>query len=114
MNLPTSETTQHHADSTASLRMVLKLMDRWQLDAEQRASVLAMGNDESNRSELFYLLLATHKQLQLLFPVNRQLAYRWMTSRNDAFGGLKPIELVQRQGAQGLQMIHHYLQRLFA
>ena len=54
-------------------------------------------------------LLAIHKKLRMLFPRNRDLAYAWMSTRNKAFGGRTPAEVVADSGFAGLLMVRSYL-----
>lgn len=56
-------------------------------------------------------LLAIHKNLRLLFPHNRALAYRWMTTRNRAFDNCTPTEVISERGFTGLLMVRAYLDR---
>ena len=88
-------------DRGALAQMVMTLLDHWQLNTEDQAALLGLA--ASNRSALARYrkgdpigtsrdqmervghLLGIHKNLRLLFPQNRELAYRWMTSRNQAF-----------------------------
>jgi hypothetical protein len=56
-------------------------------------------------------LLGIHKNLRLLFPHNRDLAYRWMKSRNRAFDNRTPAEVVRVYGFAGLLMVRAYLDR---
>ena len=56
-------------------------------------------------------LLAIHKNLRLLFPHDRDLAYRWMTTRNRAFDNRTPVEVVREWGFAGLLMVRAYLDR---
>ena len=56
-------------------------------------------------------LLGIHKNLRLLFPQNRDLAYRWMTTRNKAFDNRTPVEVVKEWGFAGLLMVRGYLDR---
>ncbi|NCV71541.1 MAG: DUF2384 domain-containing protein, partial [Betaproteobacteria bacterium] len=49
--------------------------------------------------------------LRLLFPQNRDLAYRWMSTRNKAFDNLTPVEVVKEWGFAGLLMVRGYLDR---
>jgi hypothetical protein len=51
------------------------------------------------------------KNLRLLFPQNRDLAYRWMTTRNKAFENLTPVEVIRQWGFAGLLMVRAYLDR---
>ena len=55
-------------------------------------------------------LLGIHKSLRLLFPQNRDLAYRWMSTRNKAFDNLTPVEVVKERGFAGLLMVRAYLE----
>lgn len=108
------DTKPQHLDLSTQLKMVIRLMDLWQLSDVQRAAVLALGDNEQARQRAFAQLLAIHKMLRLLFPANRQLAYRWMTSQNKAFDGFTPIEMVQQQGVRGVQRAHDYLAQFAA
>ena len=60
------------------------------------------------------LILSIHQNLRLLFPQNRDLAYRWMTTRNKAFENLTPVEVVKESGFAGLLMVRGYLDRAMA
>lgn len=55
-------------------------------------------------------LLGIHKNLRLLFPQNRDLAYRWMSTRNKAFENLTPVEVVKEWGFAGLLMVRASLE----
>ena len=56
-------------------------------------------------------LLGIHRNLRLPFPQNRDLAYRWMSTRNKAFGNLAPVDVVKEWGFAGLLMVRGYLDR---
>lgn len=71
--------------------MVMTLLDHWKLSTEDQAS-----------------LLGIHKNLRLLFPHNRELAYRWMTTRNKAFDNQTPVEVVKGWGFAGLLMVRAF------
>jgi hypothetical protein len=112
-------------DRGALAQMVMALLDHWQLSTEQQAVLLGIAS--SNRSALVRYrrgepigtsrdqfervghLLGIHKSLRLLFPHNRELAYRWMTSRNKAFGNLSPVDVAKEWGFAGLLMVRAYL-----
>ena len=104
--------------------MAIALFDRWELSPENRAVLLdisegALGHygesdvaDSSwDRFERIGHLLAIHKNLRLLFPQNRDLRYRWMTTRNQAFDGQTPVEVVRARGLLGLLTVRAYLDR---
>ena len=118
-------TTSH--DRGALAKMVMELLEHWKLSTEDQAALLGIAS--SNRAALSNYrsgkpigtsrdqfervghLLGIHKSLRLLFPQNRDLAYRWMTTRNKAFDNLTPVDVVKEWGFTGLLMVRGYLDR---
>ncbi len=114
-------------DRGALARMVMRLFDHWQLSTEDQAALLgiaagnraALSNYRSGKPigtsrdqyERVGHLLGIHKNLRLLFPHNRELAYRWMSTPNKAFGNLTPVQVVRQWGFTGLLMVRSYLDR---
>lgn len=114
-------------DRSALSKMVMKLMDHWGLSTEQQAALLALNPSSratlgkyragapigTNLDQLERVghLLGIHKNLRLLFPQNRDLAYRWMTTRNKAFDNLTPVDVIQQWGFSGMLMVRCYLDR---
>lgn len=114
-------------DRGALARMVMRLLDHWDLSTEDQAALLGIA--ATNRAALTRYrkgdpigtsrdqyervghLLGIHKNLRLLFPQNRDLAYRWMTARNKAFDNLTPVDVVKEWGFSGLLMVRGYLDR---
>lgn len=114
-------------DRGALAKMVMTLLDHWKLGTEDQAALLGLA--ASNRSALARYrkgeaigssrdqyervghLLGIHKSLRLLFPHNRDLAYRWMTTRNKAFDNRTPIEVIKDWGFAGLLMVRAYIDR---
>ena len=114
-------------DRGALAIMVMTLLDHWQLSTEDQAALLGIAT--SNRAALSNYrsgkpigtsrdqyervghLLGIHKNLRLLFPQNRDLAYRWMSTRNRAFDHRTPVEVVKEWGFAGLLMVRAYLDR---
>jgi uncharacterized protein (DUF2384 family) len=114
-------------DRGALARMVMSLLDHWKLSTEDQAALLGIA--ASNRAALTRYrkgepigtsrdqyervghLLGIHKNLRLLFPQNRDLAYRWMTTRNKAFDNRTPVEVVKEWGFAGLLLVRAYLDR---
>ncbi len=107
--------------------MVMKLLDHWKLTTEDQAALLgiAAGNRAAltryrkgepigtsrDQYERVGHLLGIHKNLRLLFPQNRELAYRWMSTRNKAFDNLTPVDVIKEWGFAGLLMVRSYLDR---
>jgi len=126
-----SHVMRHEASSAedrgALARMVMALFDHWQLSTEDQAALLgiAAGNRAAlaryrkgepigtsrDQYERVGHLLGIHKNLRLLFPQNRDLAYRWMTTRNKAFDNRTPVEVVKEWGFAGLLMVRGYLDK---
>ena len=65
----------------------------------------------SVESPIGSIVVVVAHHLRLLFPHNRDLAYRWMTTRNKAFDNLTPVEVVKEWGFAGLLMVRAYLDR---
>ena len=112
-------------DRGALAKMLLTLFEHWNLTTEDQAMLLGLAS--SNRAALSRYrkgepigtsrdqydrvghLLAIHKNLRLLFPKNRELAYRWISTRNKAFDNLTPVEVIKEWGFAGLLLVRSYL-----
>lgn len=112
-------------DARARLaRMVTRLFDHWRLSAAEQAALLGLSTD--NRSTLARYrrgeplaesrdllervghLLGIHKSLRILFPHDRDLAYRWMSTPNRRLGG-RPVDVAVARGFEGLLALRRYL-----
>lgn len=118
VDLRTRETRERLA------RLVTRLFEHWQLPAAEQAALLGLSAD--NRSTLARYrkgdpladsrdlldrvghLLGIHKSLRILFPHDRDLAYRWMTTPNRRFGA-RPVDIVVQHGFEGLLALRRYL-----
>ena len=114
-------------DRGALAKMVMTLLDHWKLPTEDQAALLGLAISNraalnryrkgepigTNRDQFERVghLLGIHKNLRLLFPQNRDLVYRWMTTRNRAFENLTPLETIKEWGFAGLLMVRAYLDR---
>src|SRR5688572_3593882 len=105
-------------------KMVVALLDHWQLGAADQA--LLLGLSDQSRSTLARYrrgepladsadllaraghLLGIHKALRILFPHDRDLAYRWVSAPNRRFGERAPLEIM-KQGFEGLLAVRRYL-----
>ena len=118
------------ADSTdrkAIAAMLMTLFDHWKLSTEEQLD--ALGFSTTNRAVLARYrrgeaisasrdtleraghLLGIHKNTRLLFPHNRDLAYAWIKTRNQAFEHRAPIDVIREFGFAGLLMVLAYLDR---
>lgn len=114
-------------DRKAVASMLMTLFDHWDLTTEEQLD--ALGFSTKNRALLARYrrgesiaasrdtmeraghLLGIHKNLRLLFPHNRELAYAWMKTRNRAFENRTPVEVIREFGFAGLLMVLAYLDR---
>ena len=116
----------HGNDARSRLaRMVTKLFERWGLSLPEQAGLL--GLSVSNRASIARYragepladsrdlldrvgcLLGIHKTLRIMFPQNRELAYRWMSAFNRRLGR-RPVDLVLERGFEGLLALRRYLE----
>jgi hypothetical protein len=104
--------------------MVVRLLDHWDLSAGEQAGVLGLSGgsrstlaryrageplaDSRDLLDRARHLLGIHKSLRLLFPHDRDLAYRWMTTPNRRIGA-RPVDLVLAHGFEGLLALRRYL-----
>jgi len=111
----------------ALARMVTKAFELWQLGSDDQLAMLGLST--GNRAALSRYrrgeplaasrdlleraghILAIHKNLRLIFPQDRDLAYAWMTRRNRVFEGRTPMEVIREWGFAGLLMVRAYLDR---
>jgi hypothetical protein len=124
-NLAAHAAPDQQDDRGRLARMTMQLFDHWGLPPEDRASLLGLsagnraalaryrkGEPLANSRDLLERvghLLAIHKNLRLLFPHDRDLAYAWMTTRNRAFDGKTPVETIGEWGFSGLLHVRAYL-----
>jgi len=104
--------------------MVTRLLEHWDLTAMEQAEVLGLSTgsrstlgryrggeplaDSRDLLDRAGHLLGIHKSLRLLFPRDRDLAYRWMTQPNRRLGA-RPVDLIVEHGFEGLLAVRRYL-----
>ena len=124
----TYSAVQKTSDRGSISKMLMELFKLWAISTEGQLDMLGLARD--NRAALARYrkgvpmsasrdaneraghLLAIHKNLRLLFPHNRDLAYTWMSTRNNAFEGRTPVDVVRDYGFAGLLMVRSYLDRM--
>jgi hypothetical protein len=105
-------------------RMVVQLFDHWQLAATDQATLLGLSSDSratvaryrkgepiADSTDLLARaghLLGIHKSLRIMFPHDRDLAYRWVSTPNRRFGDHAPLEIM-RQGYEGILAVRRFL-----
>jgi hypothetical protein len=112
-------------ESRAQLaRMIVQLLDHWQLNATDQSRLLGLssqsrstlaryrrGEPLADSADLLARaghLLGIHKALRILFPHDRDLAYRWVSAPNRRFGERAPLDIM-KQGFEGLLAVRRYL-----
>jgi len=124
----TQSTVQSSTDRSSISKMLMQLFEHWAISTEDQLDMLGLAKE--NRAALSRYrkgvpmsasrdaneraghLLAIHKNLRLLFPHNRDLAYKWMSTRNRAFEGRTPVDVVRDYGFAGLLMVRSYLDKM--
>jgi hypothetical protein len=119
---------ENSTDRGSISKMLMQLFEHWAISTEDQLEMLGLSKD--NRAALARYrkgasmstsrdaieraghLLAIHKNLRLLFPHNRDLAYKWMSTRNNAFEGRTPVYVIRDFGFAGLLMVRSYLDRM--
>src|SRR5215210_5335070 len=106
-------------DARARLaRVVVALFDRWSLAPADQAALLGLspasrstlaryrrGEPLADSADLLARaghLLGIHKSLRIMFPHDRDLAYRWICAPNTRFDGATPLEVIRRHGYEGI------------
>jgi hypothetical protein len=105
-------------------RMVVSLLDHWNLAPNDQAVLLGLstqsrstiaryrrGEPLADSADLLARaghLLGIHKALRILFPHDRDLAYRWVSTPNRRFG-VSPLDVMKRHGYEGILAVRRYL-----
>lgn len=115
----------------AVTKMVIRLFEHWKLTYEQQSMLLGLsththstiarykkgvatlssGRDMQDRAGH---LLAIHKILRTIFPLNNELVYTWPSTPNAYFNGRSPIQVIADDGFLGLVNVRHYLENYLA
>ena len=106
-------------------RLVAALFDNWGISPADQALLLGLssqsrstvaryrrGEPLADNADLLARaghLLGIHKALRIIFPHDRDLAYRWVTTPNRRFGGIPPLEVMRRHGFEGVLAVRRYL-----
>jgi hypothetical protein len=113
----------HSKESRISLtKMVIHLFCQWQIPLVDQAALLNRSSsticryhngacfaDDNDMHARVTNLLCIHKNLRILFPHNRDLVYRWVSAKNQAFDGKAPIELMKKE-LNGIIAVGNYLE----
>lgn len=110
---------------TSLAKMIMKLFDLWHLNNEDQSALLGLstrgrttlnryrkGNPFADNQDLMDRaghLLGIHKSLRLIFPHNKDLAYRWISMPNKRFDNKSPLDIMKERRFEGLLAIRRYL-----
>lgn len=128
MNQVAVTANQSDPNRGALAKMVTRAFEHWKLGTEDQLAMLGLAAHSrsalgryrrgeplaANRDLLERAghVLAIHKNLRLVFPQDRDLAYAWMTQRNRAFNGLTPVDVIKEWGFAGMLTVRAYLDRI--
>jgi len=106
-------------------KSIMNLFDLWNLKNEDQASLLGLsmgvrtslsryrkGHPFADNQDLLDRaghLLGIHKSLRLIFPHNKELAYRWVTQPNKRFENKSPLDIMKERRFEGLLAIRRFL-----
>ncbi len=110
---------------TSLAKMIMNLFDLWELGNEDQAALLGLstkgrmslsryrkGSPFADNQDLLDRaghLLGIHKSLRLIFPHNKNLAYRWISQPNKRFENKSPLAIMKERRFEGLLAIRRYL-----
>jgi transcriptional regulator with XRE-family HTH domain len=106
-------------------RLVVSLLDHWGVPLNDQAALLGLsvqsrstiaryrrGEPLADSADLLARaghLLGIHKALRIMFPHDRDLAYRWVSTPNRRFAGARPLDIMKRHGYEGILAVRRYL-----
>jgi hypothetical protein len=121
---PTLPALKTRESRTQLARMIVQLLDHWQLNATDQSALLGLSSQSRSTLSRYRRgepladsadmlaraghLLGIHKALRIIFPHDRDLAYRWVSAPNRRFGDRAPLEIM-KQGFEGLLAVRRYL-----
>jgi hypothetical protein len=106
-------------------RMIVKLFAHWGLSGGDQTALLGLSSDSRSTLARYRRgepladsadllgrvghLLGIHKALRILFPHDRDLVYRWVTTANRRFDGRTPLAVMREHGYEGILAVRRYL-----
>ncbi|MDA8104523.1 MAG: MbcA/ParS/Xre antitoxin family protein [Nitrospiraceae bacterium] len=124
-NKVTTEVRRSRESRVALAKMIMKLFDLWKLSTQDQMALLGLSEgsrmsltryrkgeplaDSRDLMDRVAALLSIHQSLRILFPQNRELAYKWPITPNRAFNDQSPVELIRKEGFLGLLTVKRRL-----
>lgn len=126
MQEPAPQVDLHARGSRERLaRLVVSLLDHWGVPLNDQAALLGLsvqsrstiaryrrGEPLADSADLLARaghLLGIHKALRIMFPHDRDLAHRWVSTPNRRFAGARPLDIMKRHGYEGILAVRRYL-----
>ena len=123
---PQQHVDLHDRDARTRLaKLIVNLFDLWKLTPSDQAMLLGLspasrstlaryrrGEPLADSADLIARvghLLGIHKSLRIIFPHDRDLAYRWICAPNRRFDGASPLDVIRRYGYEGILAVRRYL-----
>jgi hypothetical protein len=101
------------------------LLDLWKVSPADQAALLGLsaqsrstvaryrkGEPLADSADLLARaghLLGIHKALRIIFPQDRDLAYRWIRTPNRRFDDATPLDIMKKHGYEGILAVRRYL-----
>lgn len=120
-----TEVRKSRESRVALAKMVMKLFDLWRVSTQDQMALLGLSGgsrmsltryrkgeplaDSRDLLDRVAALLSIHQSLRILFPQNRELAYKWPVTPNRAFDGQSPVEFIRKEGFLGLLIVKRRL-----
>jgi transcriptional regulator with XRE-family HTH domain len=105
--------------------LVITLLGHWKLGPADQAALLGLspqsrstvaryrkGEPLADSADLLARaghLLGIHKSLRIMFPHDRDLAYRWVSAPNRRFDNAAPLDIMKKHGYEGILAVRRYL-----
>ena len=132
--MATNSAREFHSENKnhkAITQMIMQLFEHWELTYEQQAMLLSLSTNTHSTIARYKKgiaclspsrdiqdraghLLAIHKYLRTIFPLNKELAYAWPTTPNRHFEGKTPVHVISDEGFLGLIKVRRYLENYIA
>jgi len=108
-------------------RLVVALVDKWGLADSEQLEILALDGKSTRMLRMLregerplpyspevllrtQYLLSIHKGLQLLFPEDVEARFGWVRMSNELFDGETPLEIMLREGIDGVAKVARYVE----
>lgn len=105
--------------------LVTQLFEQWRLSVSDQLELLGLSPSDQpvlerlrdgealpgsiDMLQRVEALLFINKVLRLLYPIDRKIRCSWIGQNNSAFNNNAPIEIMKKEGIEGLQKVALFL-----